>query len=960
MISEKLRGGLGVVESTMSKFFSFGINSSSAALKVSDIKNLYREVRSFTDYLPWAEYQTEHEMMLLDDGVSVAAMWELEPVYTDARSNDYLEEVTNKISTVIGSVVPDHEQKPWVLSCYLSDDNSLDDELKLIKNNIHEKSKNNPLIKEYIKSTERLFNGMTSESGLFIDNLVTKQSFQGCKRKYRFVLYRPFDGKVPKGVDPVKELDNVTRRVESGFNEVGGTLTRMSGEKFYYWMLKWFNPNPAKTGGDLDKLCNFAPYPGDEEVSISGDYAASMMHSSPRSSNETNSWYFDEEPHTFVQVKRLAKVPKAGLVSGERQNGESMSALFDRMPERSVFVMHITFTASEKIKHKVQIVEARSQHGGSDAELTLEQAASVKKAIARGNHIFHTEIGVFVSAPNDEELRRRVESVDSSLTVAGLQSINPRDNLFPLESYLRNLPMVFSPQNDKRRKRSRMTFSSHASAILPIVGRAREPHQTSRKHRMLEYFNRGGEPMPCDPIADRSANGHMVIVGPSGTGKSASLNQAVVGAMAYHNAQIFILEAGKSFDPLTEMAEHQGLSVNKYVVDTGSNAKSFAPFFYAFKALDEYEDGLKKEENLKNGTKTTSSEGDIQDKNNEDRKEYLQELILLSRIIVTGGREKELDNLSMADESYLQRAILLGAKVARNDGAKMMRPTHFVAALRTMAKDENIPSEIRSKLYTFGEIAERYTHGYRGRVFNQDAEALGEADITHVEFGLAQRSGEEDTLALSYLAMINSIYDIAEKNQNSGRPIIVITDEAHLILKHKMIAAVAVKIVKMLRKVNCWYWPATQSLDDFSEETKPLLQSCEWLMMLAPDEIEMKAALNLYDVEGDFKTTFKQFMQSATKSPKQYTECVIYNKTTRKISLSRIIQPSYTLALAESDPDEKKNRALIAKEHGIKICGAALIVAAGIDLYRGILNKDEVANVISEVVKEYSIVPKIH
>jgi hypothetical protein len=37
------------------------------------------------------------------------------------------------------------------------------------------------------------------------------------------------------------------------------------------------------------------------------------------------------------------------------------------------------------------------------------------------------------------------------------------------------------------------------------------------------FFNRGGEPVLFDPIADRKSNAHMLILGPTGSGKSALL-----------------------------------------------------------------------------------------------------------------------------------------------------------------------------------------------------------------------------------------------------------------------------------------------------------------------------------------------------------------------------------------------------------------------------------------------------
>ena len=46
---------------------------------------------SFTDYLPWMEYTPSSKTFLLEDGKSVGAVWEIDPIGTEGRSDEFKE-----------------------------------------------------------------------------------------------------------------------------------------------------------------------------------------------------------------------------------------------------------------------------------------------------------------------------------------------------------------------------------------------------------------------------------------------------------------------------------------------------------------------------------------------------------------------------------------------------------------------------------------------------------------------------------------------------------------------------------------------------------------------------------------------------------------------------------------------------------------------------------------------------
>ena len=61
--------------------------SSNPPVRSIEIKRGYDRPPSFTDLLPWVEYIPESRAFLLEDGVSVGALFELVPVGTEARTD---------------------------------------------------------------------------------------------------------------------------------------------------------------------------------------------------------------------------------------------------------------------------------------------------------------------------------------------------------------------------------------------------------------------------------------------------------------------------------------------------------------------------------------------------------------------------------------------------------------------------------------------------------------------------------------------------------------------------------------------------------------------------------------------------------------------------------------------------------------------------------------------------------
>ena len=95
------------------------------ALAKDAVRKLYREPSSFTDLLPWVEYDPDSGSFLLEDGISVGALFELQAVGTEARTEKFMTQLRDAIQIALNDAIPEEEGAPWVLQVYVQDEPSL-------------------------------------------------------------------------------------------------------------------------------------------------------------------------------------------------------------------------------------------------------------------------------------------------------------------------------------------------------------------------------------------------------------------------------------------------------------------------------------------------------------------------------------------------------------------------------------------------------------------------------------------------------------------------------------------------------------------------------------------------------------------------------------------------------------------------------------------------------------------
>jgi len=640
----------------------------------------------------------------------------------------------------------------------------------------------------------------------------------------------------------------------------------------------------------------------------------------PRSDESTATWWFDDVPHTLVTVQGLRRMPEIGHMTAEHASGDHVFSLFDRLPQHTVMVLTLTAKPQDHTRNHIALVKRAAVGDSAEAALTREDADAVEREMAEGNKLYPLAMAFYVRGENIAALHTNINLLNALLLPNGLQPIAREADLLALDSYLRNLPMAYDTRLDRVSRRSRLVFSSHIANLSPLYGRSR-----GTAHPGMVFFNRGAEPLVFDPLhrSDRKKNAHMLILGPTGAGKSALLVYLLQQMVAVHQPRIFIIEAGGSFSLLGQYFASHGLEVNAVTMNPGSGV-SLPPFADALRLLD-------KEHRVKLATNSEALvEGHDEDEEEEGiGRDILGEMEIAARIMITGGDEREDARMTRADRLVIRNAILLAARAVAEEGRGQVLTHDVVAALTSIGNDTSLPEHRRNRALEMGDGMALFCSGLAGHFFDRPGEPWPAADVTILEMAILAREGYEDQLTVAYLSMMSHINDLVERHQSDARPTLVVTDEGHIITTNPLLARYVVKITKMWRKLGAWFWIATQNLEDFPDASRKMLNMMEWWLCLACPKEEVEQIARLKDLTQEQRS----LLLSARKEPGKYVEGIVLADNLE--ALFRNVPPPQSLALAMTEKHEKAERADIVRERNCSELDAVHVVARRIAAERG-------------------------
>lgn len=895
-----------------------------------DYNKTFEQCSSFVGRLPWVEFLDEDNAVLLEDGKSVGAVFDVKPIGTEGRSVAYLNQLRTQIKDALQDSFEERDSHPWVVQFYCQDDDVAEDYREALARYIQPNAQGSAFSEAWLNLMGKHLRDIASPEGLFIDTKITNTPWRGQLRRTRMVIYRYVN---PKGkekeelLEPLEALNNACERVLNALQGAGVCLERLNGKQVYQWLLRWFNPAPTimPAADFYQSMQYYKDSDEPDDLMIWEDFAESLFVQSPVSKGDY--WYFDEKPHEVIVVDALRKAPGVGLLTGEMQRGDNCNALFDLLPQGTIMVMTIVVYPQDLLEQHILNIMDKAKGDNTESRYAKQDCMTVQQYLKDKHKMYRSSLAFYVRGDDDDDLSKKSRKLRAILLGNGLVPVREGDEIAPLNSYLRWLPMVFNPQDDCKNLYTKFNFVQHIANLLPIFGRS-----TGTGHPGISFFNRGGAPLDFDPLSkkDRTKNAHLLMLGPTGAGKSATLNGKIAQLMAVYRPRLFVIEAGNSFGLMADYAASLGLSVNKVTLKPGSGV-TLPLFADCHKLIED------------NSITDRLSEGAIEvEENNEqddgdDQRDILGEMEITAQLMITGGEIKEAEKLSRADKAIIRKAIMMAAEVTYQ--AKRQTLTSDIRdALYQLSRDESLPETKRERIFDMAESLGMFCQpgSFEAELFNREGEAWPDADITLVDLATFAREGYEAQLAIAYISLINHINSLGEKYQYSGRPIVNITDEAHIITVNPLLARFLTKGSKMWRKLGIWLWLATQNMKDFPNDAKKLINMLEWWELLCGvDDYEIGEICRFKPLTEEQKS----LIRSARKEDKKYTEGVVLSDSIE--ALFRVVPPSLYLALAMTEPEEKAARMQLMRKHNCSELEAAFLIAKQLDKARGIKDEGE-------------------
>lgn len=878
----------------------------------SEIETLYQVPRSFVDFLPIIDYDSDSKTFEFDDGISRAAMFEFRPFDINAKSDEFIKDVYDSIKNAFHSV--EHFETSWALQFYSSNERILNfgneleakiRELTWAKNLVELPE----FTKQWIKMMDEHMENVSRPEGAFTDPR-TNKAWRAKRRVVRVVLYRYRDPNKVYTSDPVSELQDFCETILDGFTNLGANVERMDNVDYLRWMTSWLNA----TGEDRTNIYKqFLADVQDDDVDFSElyDISACSLYDQPKTRGVISEgvWSIGDGHHSVVRISGDTKPNRMGRWTGQATPVKSGDAsenaiLLDLLPDDVVLNINVVLLNKEENEDIISI-NARSEN----------HATELKEAWNNDLFFHNVSTLLYVSGDSVENTIENRKIVVRDLRKKSFIVNSITDDTAVYRNFILGLPCALNPDMVKVADPSRLMYEDHIINILPIFGA-----YAGTGNPLVMGFTAAGEPYSYDPIKDRVNNAHIGMVGISGSGKSAQGVSLLWNMMAVHNPYIHIRDFGDSYRIFGQYAKRHGKNV-KHTVISNNSAPALPPLADAAKLFEDekrYQEIFDKNE--ESGYDTLYQ---TPDSNDDDERDLLGELVFASALM-TAESGKDSESVTMVNKSILSEALWLAAQYTLDDHRDQTMVTDMVNALKTIQQtgrlprmDTELPDGNQDLMFSLIASMSQYQEGLLGAICNTPRSnefTDDEIDINILDINLAGKKGQEKLLDIIVVGDMANQITCFERRKGKGRQSIGFADETHIEDSRRLLATYKRTSIKTWRKLGAWYVGATQELNDGIEEVN-IVRAVETLIMLSvEDDREQIEYLNkLRGVSDEQRTLFNQVRNNKPF----YTEMAIVSGK-HKGSKLRSLLPPHVLAIAQTDDEERTERRRVMKEHNFK------------------------------------------
>ena len=909
-----------------------------------DVARQYQQHPSLSDHLPWLEWSEEHGVMLLEDGRSVGAVYDIKAVPTEARPEAKIAELHQKIVRLLATVLPFEDDNPWVMQIFVQDDLTLMPIYESLKQYMAKFTDidNDQLAIKYLSIMQDHFRLMRQPNGMLTDPL-SGLAFRGKIRRIRVAIYRRYTVMKKKQPPPdaLAEIASVCQTFEIQMQQVGIRMHRMKGRHLYDWLVRWFNPAPH-IDRDTDALLKRHPYSVDSQP-FGWSFNQNVFFGSVESYDQ--GWAFDGIKHTVMAIKELDQTVEIGAISREKEVGDEQKyALLDKFPPGAIYTMHMAFESKAAVNEHLNGIESAAIGKSSVVQDIHRNVSTARYQMDKGTMLLRCVEAIYLRAETEQALAQQVSGIAALLGEAGLSVLPPKGELFPKDLYLRFLPFNFSYMFDKKDNyRASYKYAHDIARLLPLYGRS----QGDGVNPLHLYYNRGGEVFMFDHLSRnfKMSNSHMAIIGTTGAGKSVVLNNLCMSLSAVRNPRIIAMEVGGSFDLTAKYLAEYGRQVKVMKFDR-LNPIPVNPYAEAYQALaiieaeeeaiaayEKATQALASDEAISEQVMTTHQSKLTKEINTlqqvateeelkcEEDRDILNEMVIATRVMITQGKAQEEAKIDPTDLALITQALIHAMKRSKARGVPQMLLSHVIESMAILGEQETNQA-LQERLKNFSIRLNYYTSGTRGQFINRPSEPLVDFDFLHIDFGFMQSESYKDLLNVACIALLAKVLAMAEANKATGRPTELFLDEAHVLFKSDMVAAFIILMAKVARKIGLWLKPCTQNIEDFTGiESKKVLSMMETWLCLALEADEVRLIEKFKPLSDEIRS----LILDVKKYPGIYSEGVLLGK--RYTGLFRNVPPRIALSLAMTEQDERTRRRELQRKHKITELEAVELMA---------------------------------
>ncbi|PSW46875.1 conjugative transfer ATPase [Photobacterium kishitanii] len=907
-------------------------------------KHYKKNPHSFSDLMSVGEYVEETQTFELTDLKSHAVVLNITSIPTEGRSDDELVELRQEVINAFSNTFSKTSVTPFIMQTYMYKEESLNTFLREASDFIKPVIRDTEYTQQYLSMMDKHFKGISKPGGIFFDERVTKSNFRGQIKRAKLIIYRNLNNS-ENSCDAATEINDLAANFISQLSSTGIKASRDNGQDFQQWLTHWFNPKPLLTNGDIDRLDDITKFPDALRKPLGYSIADNVVYGQPISDPENRCWYFDGIPHQFIRVATLQVQPLVGQITGEIGKGtgkaRQSTALIDSLPDGTIWHQTIVFSDSKFVDQKIMGLKGVGKSEAKDAIGAENAISSLIESRDHGANHYMSSMGMFIRADSNVDpceymssLKRNRDLVQQLLLTNGLRPMDISADEVQVESYIPHLPMNYSLKDDPFNVYMGLYYDSDVVNLLPIWGR-----ETGTKNLGMINVNRGGEPQCFDMFGkDKVRSSHCVLIGPQGSGKSATMVAIAEALMAVHRPRLTIIEKGNSFRVLGEHFARYELNVQRIPLGSRRAAAFFCPYLESnllfderYKETDEWLDTPDEDDE--------DDEDSAEDEGDSAKREPMTEMLTATIIMITGGEPAQAKLVTETHKALLQEAIEIAARNSLKLGQQTIT-SDVCNALESVIDESNVQEVVKDQMRNYLKALTSWTTGDRGRLFNRRGKTFNDdSDVTIIDIGQYDAEAKSAELSVIYIALSTHLFNLGEKYQNSGRDTVLLQDETHVFTDKPLLAPYMATAVKLMRKLGLKALYATQNVGDFKNGAEKILKLVEWWILLNPEVTEIEEASN-YRI---LTTAQKEMILSCAKLERAYTEGVIMgNRNVIGEMLTRFVPPSEVLARAMTDTSEKTERREIREKYKFSSdIEAAEYMAYQLDVVRNIVVRDD-------------------